>query len=81
VGGKGAVRQAFATIDHKARTEYGFVKKAPALRPVGWICTVVQYLELVRRGKRRLDRKETLENAAVRKQIYRQFRLFETEEG
>jgi hypothetical protein len=54
-----------------------FGRKAPALRPVGWICTVVQYLDLVRRGERRMDRKETLENAAVRKQIYRQFQLFE----
>jgi hypothetical protein len=77
VDDRSVLRQALSTIHYKARTEYAFVKKFPILLPLGWICIVLQYVRRVVLKERQMDRKETLERAAARKRIYREFHLFE----
>jgi hypothetical protein len=79
VDDKGTFSQLFNAINKRTRDECGFVKNIPVLLPLGWVCTTVQYLIRVLRGQSRFDHMETLENAASRMRIYKEFHLFEGE--
>jgi hypothetical protein len=81
VDDKGVFQQLLNTLYKKTRSECTFVKKIPVLLPIGMVCTALQYLMLVLRGERLMDQKATLEKAAWRKGIYKEFGLFEPEKG
>jgi hypothetical protein len=81
VDDKGVFQQLLNTLYKKTRSECAFVKKIPVLLPIGMVCTALQYLMLVLRGERSMDQKATLEKAAWRKGIYKEFGLFEPEKG
>lgn len=77
VDDKGAIRQALSAINQKAKLELGFVKKAPILAPIGWIVIGVRYIKMLVSGQRKPDSKKTIQSAGQRKEIYKQFDLFE----
>lgn len=76
---KSPLRQVVHTMNRKVQTECGFAARHPALLPAGWVVTGGKYLKLVLTGRRKADSVKTLESAKTRKDIYRQFCLFEIE--
>lgn len=73
-------KQALLTINEKTKQEFHVVSKLPILFPVGWMYVVGQYLIHVLQGKRQLvNVKDSIAGAAERKEIYKEFRLFEAE--
>ena len=77
IDGKAPLAQMLYTVNVKARTECGFVKKCPALQPIGWVVVAVKYTILVLAGKRKFGNRKTLDSVAKRKNIYKEFHLFE----
>lgn len=73
------LRQALYNWNQKTKTECRFVNNHKFLLPVGWIVTGFKYLGLVFSGKRKLDNGRTVTNAKQRKELYREFHLFETD--
>ncbi len=69
----------FSNIILKAKSEFSFVKRYPLLLPIGCILTIFKYLFMVISGKRKLDNKKVLIDAAKRKKIYSQLKLYESE--
>ncbi len=76
-GKKGAILQAFSSINTKAKTEYDFVKKHKILLPLGWVTVLYDYFLLVLTRKRKLDNINTINSAKHRQSIYKEFKLFE----
>ena len=77
VDDKGAIGQALSAINQKAKLELGFVKKAPILAPIGWAVICCRYIKMLISGQRKPDSKKTIQAASQRKEIYKQFDLFE----
>lgn len=72
--------QAFYNIDLKAKSEFKFVDKHKFLLPIGWMLVVFEYVGLVVGGKRKLDGLSTVSKANARKELYSNFRLFQTDD-
>lgn len=76
---KGAIIQAFSSINAKAKTKYTFAQKHKILLPIGWIAVVFDYFVLVLTRKRKLDNINTVKGANHRQNIYKEFKLFEND--
>lgn len=73
-------KQLLLTIHEKAKREFPIASKLPILYPIGWLYVVGQYLLHILQGKRQVVRvKDMIAGATERKEIYKEFRLFETE--
>jgi hypothetical protein len=79
VGNQGMFRRMLIRIDRKTLRECDFVKKMPGLRPLGWVWMCIRFCWDFLRGEKQFERKETLDNAAWRIGVYREFHLFEGE--
>lgn len=77
VSQKNPIFQLFDSLNAKTKSECNFVKKHKILLPIGWVVTLCKYIGLVISGKRKSDNFVTINNAAKRKNIYREFNLFE----
>ena len=80
VDNKNIVSQAFGTLNRKVYHDYRRIERYRFLLPVGWAAEGGKYLGLLISGKR--NSKNTtlmLREAAKRKDIYSQMKLFETE--
>ncbi len=66
-----------SNVNYKAKSNYRFVKKCKLLLPIGWIAVSVKYLWLLLKGERKIDSIDTINNANKRKNIYKEFKLFE----
>lgn len=80
VGKHSFLGQTILSLNEIVYTKIPAARKAPVLLPLGWGFYGGRYLIRMIRGQRpRLHLEETLEGAAARRDIYRQFRLFEEE--
>lgn len=80
VGKYSFLRQMILSLNEIVYTHISGARKFPIILPLGWIFYGGRYLIRMIRGQRpRLHPEETLEGAAARRKIYRQFRLFEEE--
>jgi len=84
--GKGKVddtsllKQLFLTMNEKARRGMPITAKVPFLLPVGWMYVGGRHLVRIMQRKRPgIDVKDMIAGAAERKEIYKEFRLFEAE--
>lgn len=85
--GKGKVddtsllKQLFLTMNEKAKRGMPITAKIPILLPIGWIYVGGRHLLRIKQKKRpSIDVKDMIAGATERKEIYREFRLFEPEE-
>ncbi len=69
--------QLLLTINENAKRRYKFVNSLPLLLPVGWLLVILRYFVLLLLGKRKPDTIETLNNVNFRRNIYKEFHLFE----
>lgn len=73
------VRQFMAVMNEKARIALPLCRKIPVLLPIGWVYAGGRHLLRIKAGKRpKIRMKEMVEGAAERREIYKQFHLFET---
>ena len=80
IGKTNAVGQLIKSMNYKARIKMPIIKKAPILMPIGWIYTVCWYVGLLIKGKRpSINMKQMVEGAEERREIYKEFKLFEVE--
>ena len=77
VSRKNPIFQLFDSLNAKTKSECNFVEKHKILLPIGWVATLCKYIGLVISGKRKYDNFVTINNAVKRKNIYREFNLFE----
>lgn len=78
VGTVGMFHQLVRSYNSKALIKMPIAKKIPILLPIAWIKTLFWYLGLIVRGKRpTIDIRQTVANANSRREIYKEFRLFE----
>ena len=84
--GKGKVddtslwKQFFHTMNDKARRGMPITKRLPILLPIGWIYVGGRHFVRIKQGKRpTVDVKNMISGATQRKEIYKEFRLFEEE--
>ena len=84
--GKGKVddtsllKQLFLTMNEKARRGMPITAKVPLLLPIGWIYVGGRHLVRIAQGRRpSIDVADMIAGAAERKEIYKEFRLFEAE--
>lgn len=74
------LKQFFLTMSDKAKRGMPIVTKVPILLPVGWIYVGGRHLLRVMQGRRpSIDVGDMISGATKRKEIYREFRLFESE--
>lgn len=73
------VFQLFFSINSKTKAELKFTQKYKILLPLGYVITVLKYFWLLLTGKRKIDRFSTLNTAEKRKNIYKEFSLFEND--
>lgn len=74
------LKQLFRTMNQKARRGMPITKKVPILLPIGWIYVGGRHLLRIQQGKRpSIDVKDMVSGANQRKEIYKEFRLFEAE--
>ena len=80
VGKHSFLGQTILSLNEIVYLKIPVARRVPILLPLGWIFYGGRYLIRMTRGQRpRLHLEETLEGAAARRKIYRQFRLFEEE--
>lgn len=84
--GKGKVddtsllKQLFLTMNQKARTGMPITATVPLLLPIGWLYVGGRHLVRIKQRKRpSIDVKSMIAGAVERKEIYKEFRLFEAE--
>ena len=74
------LKQLFLTMNEKARRGMPITAKVPFLLPVGWMYVGGRHLvRIMQRRRPTIDVKEMIAGAAERKEIYKEFRLFEAE--
>ena len=74
------LKQFFLTMNEKARRGMPITAKIPLLLPVGWIYVGGRHLIRIKQKKRpAIDVKNMISGAAERKEIYKEFRLFEVD--
>ena len=73
--------QLFRTMNEKARIAMPIVKKVPVLLPIGWIYAGGRHLVRIQNGTRpKIDVNDMVKGATERREIYKEFRLFERED-
>ena len=73
--------QLFRTMNEKARIAMPIVKKVPVLLPIGWIYAGGRHLIRIQNGTRpKIDVNDMVKGATERREIYKEFRLFERED-
>lgn len=76
--GKPKLIQILCNINVATLTNYPFLKKVPVLRHLAWILRCIRYVGEVATGKKkRVNIVRVMSEAERRKQIYKQFHLFE----
>ncbi len=74
------LKQFFLTMNDKAKRGMPIVAKVPILLPIGWIYVGGRHLLRMMQGRRpSIDVGNMISGATKRKEIYREFRLFEEE--
>jgi hypothetical protein len=72
------IKQLINTMNEKARIGMPITKKIPLLLPIGWFYVGIRHLIRILSGKRpKIKVNEMIEGATKRKEIYKQFHLFE----
>ncbi len=70
--------QIAASMTQKAKVAIPACRRIPLLLPIGWAYVGVRHLARIQRGERpRIHVKKMVQGAAARREIYREFRLFE----
>lgn len=78
VDNKNIFIQLFVTLNQKTYSDYRWIKKSKLFLPIGWIAEGGKYLGLLVSGKRKSKNTSAmLREAAKRKDIYSQMKLFE----
>ena len=78
VSSDGIFRQGMRTLNSKVYSDYPFISRHRVFLPVGWIAESGKYAALLISGKRKsANTKQMLKNAAERKRIYSNLKLFE----
>lgn len=78
ISDKNTFAQLMKATKHKVKTNYPKFYEHKVLYPLGFCAVVFQYGFLVLRGKRKIDNsKKVISDANARKEIYRNFHLFE----
>ncbi len=78
VNDKSIFSQFFVTLNRKAKSKYGVIKKYPVFLPIGWAAVAVDYIGLLLKGERTTKNwKSNIETAKLRKSIYNKIELFE----
>lgn len=73
--------QLLRTMNEKARIAMPIVKRIPVLLPIGWIYAGGRHLIRIQKGTRpKIDVNDMVKGATERREIYKEFRLFEREE-
>lgn len=79
-GNKGALSQLVSSLNAKSRERMPIIRKAPILMPIGWVYTTCWYVGLLIQRKRpKINLRETVKGAEERRDIYKEFKLFEGE--
>ena len=74
------LKQLFLTMNEKARRGMPITTKVPLLLPIGWIYVGGRHLVRIAQGRRpSIDVADMIAGATERKEIYKEFRLFEAE--
>lgn len=74
------LRQFFFTMNEKAQKGMPLTERIPFLLPVGWAYVGIKHLILIMRKERpAIDVKDMIVGATERKEIYKEFKLFEME--
>ena len=74
------LKQLFLTMNQKARLGMPITVKVPLLLPIGWLYVGGRHLVRIKQKRRpTIDVKDMIAGAAERKEIYKEFRLFEAE--
>ena len=74
------LKQLFLTMNQKARLGMPITAKVPLLLPIGWLYVGGRHLVRIKQKRRpTIDVKDMIAGAAERKEIYKEFRLFEAE--
>ena len=74
------LKQFFLTMNDKAKRGMPIVAKVPVLLPIGWAYVGFRHLLRMIQGRRpSIDVGDMISGATKRKEIYREFRLFEEE--
>jgi len=77
---RGLLKQFIFTMNRKSRSDVPITAKVPLLLPIGWMYVGGRHLVYIMQGKRPGIRvKDMIAGAAERKEIYKEFRLFEPE--
>lgn len=75
---KGMLSQAISSMNDIVTLHWKIVKYMPFLYPIGWIFFGFRYLIKIRKSKKSsVNLKKTMDEAAKRREIYREFGLFE----
>ena len=78
VDNKNVFMQLFGTLNQKTYYDYKWIKKCKVFLPIGWIAEGGKYVGLLVSGKRKSKNTSAmLKEAAKRKDIYSQMKLFE----
>ena len=72
--------QLILTMNDRARRDMPITAKVPLLLPIGWLYVGGRHLVRIKQKRRpTIDVKDMIAGAAERKEIYKEFRLFEAE--
>lgn len=73
--------QLIRAMNEKAKIAMPIIDKIPILLPVGWIYAGGRHLLRIQNGTRpKIDVNDMVKGATERREIYKEFRLFEREE-
>lgn len=73
--------QLIRTMNEKAKSAMPIIKRVPVLLPIGWIYAGGRHLLRIHAGRRpKIDVSDMVKGATERREIYKEFKLFEREE-
>ena len=68
-------------MNEKAKIAMPIIKRVPVLLPIGWIYAGARHLLRIQKGTRpKIDVGDMVKGATERREIYKEFQLFEREE-
>ena len=68
-------------LNNRAKKRMPVIKKSPVLLPVGWVYVGINHLVMIAKGERpKVKLKQTLKKTADRKDLIKQYYLFENKE-
>lgn len=74
------LKNAFRTLNKRAKIRMPITEKVPALLPIGWAYVGVNHLAMIKKGQRPvIHPKQTLEKTAKRWDMNKSYKLFEIE--